>query len=79
MMAALICGTAPDGSPVSTEADAGGRGDEDMCPARYGPPGSVQAWCTEAKDHPGPWHIATTGTEIVRVWPMREEGSGADG
>jgi hypothetical protein len=74
MTAALIYGTAPDGSPVSTEADAGGRSDEDMCPARYGPPGSVQAWCTEAKDHPGPWHIATTGTRIVMVWA--DEGRG---
>ncbi len=73
-MTSLIFGTAPDGSTVSTEADAGGLSDGDMCPAVYGPPGSVQAWCTEAKEHPGPWHIASTGAEIVMVWPAGDGG-----
>jgi hypothetical protein len=66
-MAERIYGTAPDGTEVSTEADSSRR-DEDMCPAEYGPEGTVQAWCTEAKGHAGRWHIASTGAEIVMIW-----------
>jgi hypothetical protein len=58
----------PDGG-VCNEAGVP-RADEDMCEATYGPEGAVQAWCTEAKNHDGPWHIASTGAEIVKVWPV---------
>ena len=73
-MPEIIYGTAPDGSTVSTDLDAvNARRDEDCCPAEYGPDGTVQAYCTEARGHPGPWHIASTGAEIVMVWAASKQ------
>ena len=69
-MTQLIYAAAPDGSTISTDADAvRSRRDDDTCPAVWGPEGTVRAWCTEAAGHPGPWHIASTGKTIVKVWP----------
>lgn len=59
----IFTGTAPDGSTVTVDLDDG---DGTCCDADTGPDGFG---CTLNAGHPGPWHIADTGAEIVEVWP----------
>jgi hypothetical protein len=68
----VMTGTAPDGSPLSVPVDVL-LDDGEMCLAEYGT--GLAACCTLHRDHPGPWHVATTETHIVKVWPLNTEKS----
>jgi hypothetical protein len=65
-MIVILSGTAPDGTPLIVPVDLL-LGDEELCPAEYGT--GLRACRTLRRDHPGRWHIATTVTTIVEVWP----------
>lgn len=65
----VMAGTAPDGTPLLVSVDLA---QEEVCPATYG---RTMGWglvaaCTLRPGHPGPWHVATTETNIVEVWPV---------
>lgn len=65
-MTTVMSGIAPDGSPLTVSVDVQLE-DSEMCPAEYGT--GLRACCTLHRGHPGPWHVATTETHIVKVWP----------
>lgn len=54
----------PDG-PMSVVVDVD-LPDEEMCTAQDG-----IAACTLPAAHKGAWHIATTRTKVVHVWPVK--------
>jgi hypothetical protein len=60
--------TAPDGIDITVSLDVELPEDQ-MCTAER-PGGGFVPLCTLPAGHPGPWHVATTDTSIIAVWPV---------
>jgi len=43
---------------------------EEMCLEMTSPEPLIAFLCTLRDGHPGPWHIADTGSEIAAVWAV---------
>ena len=65
----MLHATAPDGTTVSVDA-AECILPEEMCLAMTEPEPLIAYLCTLRDGHPGPWHVADTGSEIAAVWAV---------